>query len=89
VNSSTVPDTFDAAARVVRVPATAEALALGNAKFTNMYMLGAFLGVSGLFDETEITRGLETILPKHRHALIDDNMRAISAGREYADALQD
>jgi 2-oxoglutarate ferredoxin oxidoreductase subunit gamma len=87
VNSSAVGDTFEAAARVVRVPATAEALRLGNAKFTNMYMLGAFLAVSGLFDETEITRSLETILPKHRHALIADNMAAISAGRQFAAAL--
>lgn len=87
VNSSTVPDTFEAAARVVRIPATAEALALGNAKLTNMFMLGAFLEVSGLLDEAEITRGLETILPKHRHALIKDNMNAISAGRRYAAAL--
>ena len=87
VNSSAVPDTFEAAATVVRVPATSEALALGNAKLTNMFMLGAFLGVSGLFDESEITVSLETILPKHRHALIQDNMTAISAGRQYVVGL--
>lgn len=83
VNSSAVPDTFEAAASVVRVPATTEALKLGNAKFTNMFMLGAFIAVSGLFDESEITQGLETILPKHRHELIPDNMAAIRAGRQY------
>lgn len=83
LNDSAATENFTADASVLRVPATAEAIRLGNVKLTNMFMLGAFLADSNLFSTEEIIAGLETILPAHRHSLIPDNLNAVEAGWKF------
>jgi 2-oxoglutarate ferredoxin oxidoreductase subunit gamma len=83
LNGSAVSEDFTAAASMLRVPATAEAIRLGNVKLTNMFMLGAFLADSNLFSTEEIVAGLEMILPAHRHSLIPDNLNAVEAGWKF------
>ena len=87
VNSSIVSSDFIVSTPTVWVPATAEALRLGNSRLSNMFMLGAVLRATGLFTVDEIVHGLTEVLPAHRRDLIPQNVAAIEAGFSYADDL--
>lgn len=70
--------------RVLRIPATAIADELGEARVANMVMLGALLSATSIVSPESILGSLVKVLPARRHALIPLNERALIKGREAA-----
>lgn len=64
---------------IVSVPANSIAEQLGNPKFANMVMLGAFIKKSKLAAISSIVRGMEDAL-KGKHELVASNEKALMAG---------
>jgi 2-oxoglutarate ferredoxin oxidoreductase subunit gamma len=66
------------------VPATEIADQLGDTRATNMVMLGALLGATGLVDMESVVTSLRRVLPERRHGLIPLNQEALRRGAESA-----
>ncbi len=89
VNTSLCPDevTRDDI-KVVRVAATEEADAMGNARVANMIMLGAMMGgLEGLPFEV-MEEVLPDVLPERHHGLIPVNLKALARGREIFESAE-
>jgi Pyruvate/2-oxoacid:ferredoxin oxidoreductase gamma subunit len=71
---------------IVALPATAMADALGNSKAANMVALGAYIGTAGLLDQAAVVKVIESMTKKA--ALVELNMKAINAGRQFARDLK-
>ena len=88
VNSSLVSDAdigqaaFPAGIRILRVPATERAEALGSARFANMVMLGALARATGALKLTAAESILKDFFPASKHSFIPVNLAAIRAGMD-------
>ncbi|HET7768398.1 MAG TPA: 2-oxoacid:acceptor oxidoreductase family protein [Chloroflexota bacterium] len=80
-NASLVPQPPDRGdIRVVDVPATQIATALGNPLAANMVMLGALLGATRLLPLDQVIAALREHLPARHHDLLDVNEAALRRG---------
>jgi len=70
--------------RLVPVPATAIAEAMGQVMGASMVALGALVGATGIVTVDSLHAALGSVLPPHRRKLIDVNIASITRGREYA-----
>lgn len=68
---------------VVYIPATDIALKLGNSKFTNMVLLGAYLGKVNPISMASVHGALSVFLTGKKAALIEVNKRALQAGIDF------
>ena len=65
------------------LPATAMAGDMGLPTLANMILLGALVKETGCIREESILSALKKIVPAKRANLIDANMKAVAAGRDY------
>lgn len=65
---------------VYYVPASDLATKLGNPKVTNMIMLGAYIGATGVVKKESIIKAVEKILGEKKAHLIPINEKAFDAG---------
>jgi Pyruvate/2-oxoacid:ferredoxin oxidoreductase gamma subunit len=77
----TSPPVWDGV-RVLGVPATAAAKAMGQVMGASMIALGAFAGVTGIVSLAALQAALADVLPPHRRALIEANARCLAQGAE-------
>lgn len=74
-------------AKVYAIPANDIALKLGNARVSNMVMLGAYLGVYEDLDIKVVKKSLEEMLGERRRHLLEVNVNAILEGQKYVKGL--
>ncbi len=67
----------------VYIPATDIALQLGNSKFTNMVLLGAYLGKANPIPVESVVAALPVFLTGKKSSLVEVNKRAIQAGLDF------
>ena len=67
----------------VGVPINDIALELGNIKVANMVMMGAYLELTNLFSDKTINTIIKKFLGEKKAHLLDLNINAIQAGKEY------
>ncbi|MHB8071429.1 MAG: 2-oxoacid:acceptor oxidoreductase family protein [Candidatus Cryosericum sp.] len=67
----------------VYIPATDIALKLGNSKFTNMVLLGAYLGKVNPISMASVHGALSVFLTGKKATLIEVNKRALQAGVDF------
>jgi len=72
---------------IIGVPINDIAIELGNAQVLNMVMLGAYLEKSHLFDDEAIHKVLKYMLGERKAHLVEINIKAIEAGRQYIKKL--
>ncbi len=65
------------------IPINDIAIHLGNAKVANMVMLGAYLELTHLFKDDTIHAIIKKLLGERKANLLDVNIQAIKAGRDY------
>lgn len=70
--------------RVVKVPTTAVAEALGDVKYTGMVALGALVAATGVVPPDAVPACLAQTLPAYRHGMIAANEAALGRGAGYA-----
>ncbi len=70
--------------RVVRVPATPRAAALGHAMGGSMVMAGAYAAASGLVGADALVAGMRESIPSYRTQHIEANERALRDGFAWA-----
>ncbi len=73
--------------RGLPIPASDVAAELGNARLTNMVMLGALLEQSRVLPLADLERALDLHLPARRRELLDLNKQALRRGGELARGL--
>ena len=85
VVDSTVIDTKSSRTDLdlVYIPATDIAMELGNAKFTNMVLLGAYLGKVNPISMASVYGALSVFLTGKKAALIEVNKKALQAGVNF------
>lgn len=85
VVDSTVIDTKSSRTDLdlVYIPATDIAMELGNAKFTNMVLLGAYLGKVNPISMASVYGALPVFLTGKKAALIEVNKKALQAGVNF------
>lgn len=66
--------------RVFHIPCNEIADELGNAKVSNMVMLGAYAELTGIVSMQSLKDALAETLPPHRHNLLPLNYQAMEAG---------
>lgn len=67
------------------IPASDEAMAIGNAKLMNVIMLGALIGCTQVVSLNAIEHALEAHLPERHRKLLDLNKAALRRGAELAE----
>ena len=67
---------------VIPVPASDEAVALGNTRVANMIVLGTVLGTTGLATVESVLDALKKVLPERYHHLLPVNEKALRRGME-------
>ncbi|MFP4151878.1 MAG: 2-oxoacid:acceptor oxidoreductase family protein [Alkalispirochaeta sp.] len=67
---------------IVEVRANEIATEVGNAKAANMVMLGAYIGVSGLFEIDSVLEALKKVFGPKKAAFLEVNRNALNRGRE-------
>ena len=77
----TVPPAWDAV-RMLAVPATEVAKAMGQPLGASMVALGAFARATGLVTLDSLQAALADVLPAHRRKLIDANRLCLARGAE-------
>ncbi|MEO6468091.1 MAG: 2-oxoacid:acceptor oxidoreductase family protein [Acidimicrobiia bacterium] len=82
-------DTFEAPVdprryRVLRVPATERATALGHALGGSMVMAGAYAAASGMVGIDALVAGMHESVPSYRTQHVDANERTLRDGFEWA-----
>jgi 2-oxoisovalerate ferredoxin oxidoreductase beta subunit len=82
-NGDSVPRGFEAAARVVAIPATAIADRLGSSKSANIVLMGALLEERRCLAPETAFEAMNTKL--HKASLQEINRRAFEAGRRFVD----
>lgn len=73
--------------KVVAIPASEIADQLGSMKLLNSVMLGAMLTAYPVFPFEVLEQAVKDHIPKHRRNMIDINLEAFKAGREFASNL--
>ena len=66
---------------VYYVPATEIALECGSTKIANMVMLGAYLEISGIVQQTSIIKAFKKVFGTKSHDLLAQNIEALSEGQ--------
>ena len=69
--------------KVYRVPATQMANDMGMAGLANMILLGAVIAETGCISEEGIPDALKKVIPARKMNLLEANLKALEAGREY------
>jgi 2-oxoglutarate ferredoxin oxidoreductase subunit gamma len=69
--------------RMIGIPMNDIAMQLGNPRVANMVMMGAYLEISKLFQEETIIKILKKFMDKGKEHLVDINISALDAGRQY------
>lgn len=70
--------------RIIAVPASEIAVALGEGRVANMVALGALLGATGVVAPETVVATLAKTLPKHRQDLLPVNREALERGRKLS-----
>ena len=83
-NTSLVRPSAGAANRVVPIPATDEAVAMGNVLVANMIIMGAYHAVGDSFDPNAFLSAMERRMTGAKAALVEINRRAFAKGGELA-----
>lgn len=74
---------------IYKVEGTKEAVEIGNQKVFNMIVLGSFLKIKPILQETNVIIGLKKSLPERYHKLIPLNVKAIHIGAEKVELVQE
>lgn len=69
--------------KVYRIPATRLAEEMGNKTFAGIILLGKLLAVTNVVTSENFEKALYNILPKGKHHLIPDEMKALEIGYSY------
>lgn len=88
VNTSLVNlDAFDRSdIEIIRVPMNDIAMELGDARMVNMVAVGVYVARTGAVGSATLEEALKSALPERNHSFIPANMKAITAGAEFAAA---
>ncbi|MGI6669520.1 MAG: 2-oxoacid:acceptor oxidoreductase family protein [Acetivibrionales bacterium] len=70
--------------KAIEIPASRIASDMGNRAFANIVMLGGLISETGVVSPEYFEKGLEMILPKNKHYLIPDEMKALRLGMNYS-----
>lgn len=70
-------------ATMIGIPINDIAIQLGNPRVANMVMMGAYLETTKLFKEETIIKILKKFMGKDKEHLVDINISALDAGRQY------
>lgn len=70
-------------ATMIGIPINDIAISLGNPRVANMVMMGAYLETTKLFKEETIIKILKKFMGKGKEHLVDINISALDAGRQY------
>lgn len=73
---------------IYKIQAAELASEAGLAKIFNMIVLGAFLKIKPIVDESNIEKGLEKSLPERHHKMIPENLKAIKLGKDHVELVQ-
>ena len=68
---------------VYRVPATQMANEMGMPGLANMILLGAVIAKTGCIEEAAIEDALKKVIPARKMNLLEANMNALEAGKNY------
>lgn len=71
-------------AKILGIPATEMAGEMGNVLVANVFLLGGFIGATGLCEEQSIERAIRTWLGKGKEEKIPLNLKAFRRGIERA-----
>jgi 2-oxoglutarate ferredoxin oxidoreductase subunit gamma len=83
-NSSLISDPIKVDdVRMIGIPVNDISMQLGNPRVANMVMMGAYLEITKLFQEETIIKILKKFMGKGKEHLIDINITALDAGRQY------
>ncbi len=74
---------------IYKIEGTKIAADMGNVKTFNMVVLGAYLKARPVVKMESIKKGLEKSLPERHHKLIPLNLKAIEAGQEQLEVIQE
>jgi 2-oxoglutarate ferredoxin oxidoreductase subunit gamma len=68
---------------VFEIPATELASEMGNKTYSNIYLLGKLIKVTGCVAPENFEKALYSILSKSKHHMIPEEMDVLKAGMEY------
>ncbi len=74
--------------QVVLVPGNQIAMELGNARMTNMVLLGAMLAVNPVVSLEAMEQALRDHLPESKRQLVEPNLQVLQAGYQAVQAAQ-
>lgn len=77
-------DTYNSNARLLGIPATAQAAEMGNVIVANIIMLGAFVEKTNICKQPAVKSSIENWLAKSNKATLELNIEAFEAGMEMA-----
>ncbi|MGE5894861.1 MAG: 2-oxoacid:acceptor oxidoreductase family protein [bacterium] len=69
---------------LVPIPSSRIAGEIGNPRLSNMVLLGAFVKLSRIVSEEDITRAVSIVVPAQKSSLIEKNILAINKGADFA-----
>jgi len=67
----------------VGVPATQLASDMGNLTYANIIILGKLLAKTGIISKESFEAALKKVLPKKKHHMIPEEMKALDVGHDY------
>lgn len=68
---------------VYEIPATKIASDLGNLTYANIVLLGKLIARTGVITKESFVEALERVLPKSKHYMIPDEIKALEMGMEF------
>jgi 2-oxoglutarate ferredoxin oxidoreductase subunit gamma len=68
---------------ICQIPATMLASDMGNLAFANIILLGKFIKKTGMVSKENFAEALQNILPKRKHYLIPEEIKALEIGMNY------
>lgn len=68
---------------VYKIPSTELALEMGNLAFANIILLGKYISSTKIVSKDNFIKALHMVLPKKKHYLIPDEVKALEMGMEY------
>lgn len=89
VNSSLIPqaETDRNDLNLLKIPATDLAYEFGNARLTNIILMGAMLAHHNIMTVDMLKHALDGHIPSHRRNMLELNYQAIEKGAQYASNL--
>jgi len=67
----------------IGVPATQMASDMGNLTYANIIILGKLLAKTGIISKDSFEAALKKVLPKKKHHMIPEEMKALDVGHDY------